>query len=49
MAATPVTLVVGTHTWGLDDGAKVDSILNLMRKHKIGALDTARIYVCYRA
>ncbi|KAH6976308.1 NADP-dependent oxidoreductase domain-containing protein [Ilyonectria sp. MPI-CAGE-AT-0026] len=44
MAATPVALVVGTHTWGLDDGARVDSILDLMRKHKIGALDTARIY-----
>ncbi|KAF7547345.1 hypothetical protein G7Z17_g7793 [Cylindrodendrum hubeiense] len=45
MAVVPVALAVGTHTWGLDDAAKLESILDLMRKHKVGHLDTARYYI----
>lgn len=39
-----VGLVVGTHTWNPED-EKVDKIVELMRKHGVKNMDTARVYV----
>ena len=41
-----VPLVIGTHTWAPDNDKEVGNILDVMRKHQLTMLDTARLYVC---
>ncbi|KFA77397.1 hypothetical protein S40288_03070 [Stachybotrys chartarum IBT 40288] len=38
-----VSVAIGAHTW-LEDDAKVDSIVQVMRQHGVKQIDTARIY-----
>lgn len=42
----PVPLVIGTHTWAPHNEEEVGKILDVMRKHQLTNLDTARLYVC---
>ncbi|KAL8899091.1 MAG: hypothetical protein Q9192_001748 [Flavoplaca navasiana] len=39
-----VPLVIGTHTWAPDNDKEVGKILDVMRKHQLTMLDTARLY-----
>jgi hypothetical protein len=39
-----VSATIGAHTW-LEDDAKVDGIVQVMRQHGVKRIDTARIYV----
>ncbi len=40
-----VGLVIGTHTWAPSNNEEVGKILDVMRKHQLTKLDTARLYV----
>ncbi|KAH8122577.1 hypothetical protein ACSS6W_000470 [Trichoderma asperelloides] len=39
-----VALTIGTHTWVPNDGAKIQSIISIMRARNIKTMDTARLY-----
>ncbi|KAL8983822.1 MAG: hypothetical protein Q9177_004871 [Variospora cf. flavescens] len=39
-----VPLVIGTHTWAPDNDKEVGKLLDVMRKHQLTMLDTARLY-----
>ncbi|KAL7947871.1 NADP-dependent oxidoreductase domain-containing protein [Trichoderma barbatum] len=41
---TPISLVVGTHTWVPSDETKLQGIIATMRARNISTLDTARLY-----
>ncbi|RFU81713.1 aflatoxin b1 aldehyde reductase member 3 [Trichoderma arundinaceum] len=44
MSSNSVVLAVGSHTWTPDNTTELDKLLNVMRKHKISIIDTARSY-----
>lgn len=46
MSSKLVALAIGSHTWTPDNTTELDKLLDVMRKHKIGIIDTARSYVC---
>lgn len=41
-----VGLAIGTHTWAPNNDEEVGKIVDVMRKHQLTILDTARLYVC---
>jgi hypothetical protein len=40
-----IGIVVGTHQWAPSNNEEVGKILDVMRKHGLRNLDTARVYV----
>lgn len=47
MSEPRVSLSIGSHTWTPENKDVVEGILNVMRAHGLGTIDTARSYVRY--
>lgn len=46
MSSKYVSLAIGAHTWTPDNITEVEGLVQVMRKHGIKIIDTARSYVC---
>lgn len=46
MSSQYVSLAIGAHTWTPDNITDVEGLVQVMRKHGIKIIDTARSYVC---